>query len=396
MNFKPLSNPLLIVSDNPSGYGGLARMCRDLATLCATLPQFRVGVLGRGMGNRRRFPFTLYPYPETGQWGEGYIAPTWNDFSDGENGVIITLDDASRRHWFANPVGLPEEMQRFLGSGRNFEKWMYLPLDSTGPNYRTPPIAARDCILNYDRVLLASEWAYNTVRPFRTSNVDWLPHGIWTDVFRPIGANNIMCKSHIEEWDGKVVVGCVMANQSRKDFPAAFECFRALKQHYGNRFLAWVHTDDMSRYWSLPALAAEYGVGDCLEVTIGLSDTQLALRYSACDSTILPSGGEGFGYPIAESLACGTACCTTDYAGGAELVEPDCRVQPMTFRVDTQHCVVRAVLSGHAFAQAVLVQVEKKRRDWVYESHRLAGTVEHLSWNNLSHPWKRWLLEGLQ
>jgi hypothetical protein len=96
-------------------------MCRDLATLCCTVPQLRVAVLGRGVGNRRTFPFMLYDYPETGQWGEGYIQAVWEDFSNGEDGVIITLDDASRRHWFANPIGLPEALAKFLGTGRRFK-----------------------------------------------------------------------------------------------------------------------------------------------------------------------------------------------------------------------------------------------------------------------------------
>ncbi len=187
-----------------------------------------------------------------------------------------------------------------------------------------------------------------------------------------------------------------MANQSRKDYPAAFECFAALKRHYGNKFKAWLHTDEMIRYWNVPALAAEYGVGDSIEVTTGLNDSQLALRYSACDCTVLPSAGEGFGFPVIESLACGTVCITTDYAGGSELVGEDCRVKPMCYRVDTQHCVRRAVLSGVAFAQAAIGQIEAKSQDWEYRSEQLAETVQHLEWGKLKHSWTRWMLEGLR
>lgn len=390
---KPLSNPILIVSDNPAHSGGLARMGRDLATLCCTMPQFRVGYMGRGTGNKRKLPFYLFSYPESGQWGEAYIKDVWNDFSGGEPGVIITGDDLSRRHWFVNPTGLPQDLAQFLGPGRNFKRWAYIPLDSTGPNGKTLSVAGRDCALRYDRTLAASEWGCEVLKASGRTDADWLPHGIWPDKFKvpPSFTHGFF------DWGGKIVVGCVMANQARKDFPAAFECFATLRADYGNRFHAWLHTDSLLNYWSVYALAADYGVGDCLEVTVGgCEDSVLSARYAACSCTILPSAGEGFGFPIAESLASGTACIVTDYAAGPELVEESCRIEPVCYRVDTQHNVLRSVLSGYAFAQAAKGQIEAKQEDWEYRSGQLAATVEHLHWPRLKYPWERWLLDGLR
>lgn len=398
--FKPLANPVMIVSDNPALPGGLSRMCRDLAMLACTLPQYRVAVLGRGTGQNRKLPFITYDYPElSGGWGEHYIKGAWEDFSGGESGVILTLDDASRRHWMVNPTGLPEELAQFLGTGRNYYRWMYLPLDSTGPNGRTLGAAATDCVLRYDRVLAATEWGQGVLRDSGRVDADWLPHGYWPEKFH-LHTQVVQCRMHTTKsavgWEGDDVhVGCVMANQSRKDYPAAFECFAALKREYGNRFKAWLHTDAMVRYWNVYALATDYGVGDCIEVTLGLNDVQLASRYAACDCTILPTAGEGFGYPIMESLACGTACVTTDYAGGAALVEALCRVSPVAYRVDTQHNVLRAVLSGYAFAQKAKHQIELKRQDWEFRSGQLAQTAEHLQWPRLRHLWSKWLTSGL-
>lgn len=361
-------------------------MCRDLASLCSTMPQFRVGVLGRGLGQRSKFPWITYDFPESGNWGEDIIEPVWNDFAGEDSGVIITLDDLSRRHWFTNPVGMSPQLQRFLGDGRNFKKWAYLPLDSTGPKGFTLSAAATDCALRYDRVLAASEWGYNLLRASGRHDADWLPHGIWVDKFNPW--------PHLS--DPNVYVGCVMANQSRKDFPAAFEAFAVLKEEYGNRLRIWLHTDVMIRYWNIYALAADYGVSDCIEVTQDKDDKQLALHYSACDCTILPSAGEGFGFPTAESLACGTACIVTDYAAGQEIVEEECRVTPLAYRIDTQHNCRRAVLSGYAFAQKAKEQIEKKRADWGYRSQELANSVSHLDWTKLGNLWRKWLLDGIK
>jgi glycosyltransferase involved in cell wall biosynthesis len=168
--------------------------------------------------------------------------------------------------------------------------------------------------------------------------------------------------------------------------------------HFGNRFHFWIHTDRMIHYWNLYALAADYGLtsGD-YEATFEASDAELALRYSACGCTILPSGGEGFGYPIAESMACGTACVVTDYAAGQELVrEWDCCVPPKALRVDTQHNVMRAVLDSRGFAKRAIAQVELKRTDWEGRGEELRKSVEHLDWPKLKFVWQRWLREGLR
>ena len=134
----------------------------------------------------------------------------------------------------------------------------------------------------------------------------------------------------------------------------------------------------------------------CILITSDLVDEQLSLRYSSCDCTILPTAGEGFGFPIVESLACGTSCITTNYAAGPALVPPACRVMPIAYRVDTIHNVVRAVLDGPSFYRAAVEQVELKREQGVYRSHELSGSVAHLSWDALKYPWTKWLLEGVQ
>ncbi len=391
MKFHPFSNPLLIVGDNPALPGGLSRICRDLATLACTLPEFRVGVLGRGISNRRKFPFVLYDFPETMGWGEDYLQQAWEDFSEGADGIILTTDDPSRRHWFANPKGLPPELQKFLGTGRNFKKWGYFPIDSVGPGGNRLSLMGADTISKYDRVLTASEWGSEVAKQSGRSDCEWLPHGYFREQFHPVeNAKKIL------GWDGRIVVGAVMANQSRKDFPVLFQTFAMLRQEYGNKFLGWLHTDVMVRYWDVYALAADYGIADAVEVSLAASDTDLSVRYSGCDCTTLPTGGEGFGYPIMESLACGTACVTTDYAAGVDLVDKNCLIPPVTYRLDTQHNVQRAVLSPYGFVRAIQEQVEKKQEDWDFRSGQLEDRVSHLEWDKLRHLWSKWLLGGLR
>lgn len=360
-------------------------MARDLASLLCTLPEFRVAVLARGCGNNRKFPFVTYDFHESEGWGQKQIQSAWNDFSNGEQGIIFTTDDMSRRGWFANPA-MYGTLAEFLGEGRTFKKVGYTPVDSVGPNGHSLGVEMTAASRGYDHLMAASEWGCQVLKNSGNPKADWLPHGINIQTFAPdmkavlkLGADpNVIC------------VGAVMANQSRKDFPVAFEAAALLKRHYGNRFRFWLNTDVLIRAWNIYALAADYGIGDCLEITHQCTDEELALRYSACDCTILPSGSEGFGYPIAESLACGTACVVTDYAAGPELVPEDCRVKPVTMRVDSPHNVMRAVLSGHGFANAAIAQIEKKRSDREYRSEELRDGVQHLDWNKLRHPWEKY------
>jgi glycosyltransferase involved in cell wall biosynthesis len=388
--FKKNSNALLIVSDRAEDFSGLARVGRDIATLAATLPEFRVGYLGRGAVGRKAFPLTQYSYPESAGWGQDHIEEVIRDFFGEERGVIFSNWDLSRLGWLFGPQYVNQRQATLFGEGRNFELWSYVPVDSVGPSGVSLGIEQSRIARGSDRILAASEWGMEVLKNSGRPDADWLPHGLFEQFRIHKDARALLGWSPED-----VTVGVCMTNQARKDWPVAFECLAVLRKEFGNRFKAWLHVDRLVGYFNLYALATDYGVADILQITTELNDDQLAQRYSACDCTILPSAGEGFGYPICESMACGTACVVTDYAAGQELVDEDCRVRPVTYRVDTVHNVRRAVLSGYAFANAIKEQIEKKRVDPEGRSEELAEKVAHLQWGKLKIPWTRWLLAGI-
>lgn len=394
LDFSDISNPILIIGDAPEQLTGLARIGRDLASLLCQLPQFRVAYLGRGATGRAKFPWTQYSYPALGQWGEEYIEPVWKDFSAGQPGVIFSTWDASRMQWFGHPQTTPGTLGKFLGEGRNFYKWGYFPVDGEGPRPGSLPAGIVAAISGYDRVLVPSEWADQLVS-FHPSH-DWIPHGYDSRCFNFTPERTRTDRQALDWADTDIVVGCNMANQSRKDWATAFETAAHLKRNYGNAFRFWAHTDTIVRDWNLVALAVDYGVNDCTEVTTGATDHQLAQRYGACDCTMLPSTAEGFGYPPVESQACGTPCVVPAIGPLNETCVTDCCVNPVFYRLSTIHNVTRAVLSGYAFANCIVQQVDRIRSEGDDRRAEVADHVQYLRWDKLLPVWKRWFLGGLQ
>lgn len=70
---------------------------------------------------------------------------------------------------------------------------------------------------------------------------------------------------------------------------------------------------------ALQMLAEECPNGGQVRFVSGLSDDQVKAAYSLAEMFLFPSLAEGFGWPIAEAMACGTAVLTTDEAPMTEV-----------------------------------------------------------------------------
>src|SRR5205814_1063940 len=146
------------------------------------------------------------------------------------------------------------------------------------------------------------------------------------------------------------------------------------------------------------ALATDFGVGDSIITTFNgdYSSEQLSYLYSACNITMLPSGGEGFGLTIIESMACGVPVVHGNYAGGAELIpERDWLVEKSGERLDGPWNTVRPIWKPKVWAEKV-EHVLTQYGDGTYKEFCVSAT-EHLQWRNLwPSCWKKWFLSGIQ
>ncbi len=378
--------PILFLSDSPSLKTGLGRITRDLCSLTASLPEFRVGVLGRGGIGSCQIPVAQYTFPEVGGgWGETAIELAWKDFSRGKPGIILTIMDPSRMMWFSQPREESKQLYDFLLSSQ-FQRWGYWPVDATGVSDKLTYMSEMT-IRGYYRNLAYTAWGAGVIERTIGRPVDWIPHGFNADTFIP--RDKKASRMMMGVADDEILIGMNATNQSRKDWGCAFAAVAALKTKRKVKF--WVHTDQLERHWSINALAADFGVSPIVTMCGSKTDTELSYHYSACDLTILPSA-EGYGFPLVESMACGVPVIHGSYAGGAEIIPRESwLVEPVSYRLDTVNNVLRPVWEPNDWTAAMERALEERP-----SAEECRAAIEHLAWKNLwPSAWKRWFLEGL-
>lgn len=394
--------PLLILSDAPTSGTGLGRISADLATrIHENLADvFDVGTLGYGGPMKRSLGFPQYNC-DMRDWVVYNLPDVWRDFAGKKEGIVFTIWDASRMLWFARPENTEyQDLRKFL-MDLPFKKWGYFPMDATGPNDKLTAILSHT-IQAYDRVLGYSNWAYDILKRSldpRDLDLDWRPHGIDTSVFYPrhyrAARNGFGERIKAKTQKGKPLViptdtfliGIVATNQMRKDFGLGFQVAAEIKKYH--KVIVWVHTDILERHWSLPSLVYDYGFqhDECVVTMDNFSDEQMAWCYSAADVTLGIGGGEGFGFPIFESLACGTPCIHGNYGGAPEHMPDWMIVDPYCLRMEGVYSSIRPVYRVEDWVNKIMAL--PKRGD-------TSLMPSHLDWQHLWPKWSEWLTKGIE
>ena len=201
---------------------------------------------------------------------------------------------------------------------------------------------------------------------------EYIPHGIDTSIFYPRPVRKSLEK--IEAIFGHsskdiLLIGCVATNQDRKDFATLFKTLRAFLDS-GREARVWLHTDAIVRNWDLHAIMADLKLQGKFAVTLGLTNDELAEYYSACDVTIGPGLGVGFGFPIFEAIACGTPCFHVNYGGAPEFfVNKEHLINPVAYRHEKVYNSCRPVLNHLDFVDAIekhgnIKPILNPRLDW--------------------------------
>jgi glycosyltransferase involved in cell wall biosynthesis len=304
------SRKVIVVGQNPLFATGYARVVREISTGLANAG-LDVLVLGHGyQGESHSLNYRVAAWPAVGET-QTVVRITRDEVAD----VLLTVGDP----WMFQDLPATLEREAF----RTFKWLAYFPVDG-----QPLPESWKRWIAAVDLPVVFCQWTANLIEREMNVRPAVIRHGVDLSVFRPM--DKASAKSRVGV-PGAFVVGCVAANQQRKNLPALVKAFANFAQGKPDVIL-YLHTQ-IDGYWDIEELVRRFGVEPKTRATLnldpqrGVDDHTLAIIYNAFDVFVLPTMAEGFGLPIIESQACGVPCLVTDYSACGELVpDPFCRL----------------------------------------------------------------------
>jgi glycosyltransferase involved in cell wall biosynthesis len=334
------------------------------------------------------------------------LPDVWEDWAGNEPGVILVIWDASRVGWFSRPNYMCEDpsLKKFLTTAK-IQRWTYTPVDAEGL-YGKLAYPLVQNLLGFDRILTYGQFGERVMRKSlgdtdaQERNLSSVPHGLDPTVFyernRADSRANFLTLTRAVSLRGiqqavilndEPLVGTVATNQPRKDWGLwARTCALFLSRHPKARF--WIHTDKLERSpgWSIPQLLIDCGLYDRTVISLGyLNDDSMAQAYTACDLTLGIGAGEGFGFPIAESLFCGTPVLHGNYAGAVDFMYEDLLIDPVIFQPEGPYAWSRPIFDP---------------KDWADRMEQLIGRRVNrpgqLEWDRVWPQFDAWFRLGLK
>lgn len=125
--------------------------------------------------------------------------------------------------------------------------------------------------------------------------------------------------------------------------------------------------------------AAAAGVGDVV-VMSGVSDDELAQLYRGASASILLSESEGFGLPVAESLACGTRVVCSDIDVFSEISDVGLTRVPVGEPAGAQLVEAVAAFVEHGRLSAEIANDTAQRHHWDRTISAVSAEIGRLGW----------------
>jgi len=308
-----------------SGYSRVMHnTCVGLKNLGCNIAHIPMGMTLRG-GKLNYHGVLVYPGGND-PFGEDVAFEHYTDF---KADMLITIKDV----WVFNVI------QKF---SMNF--CPMVPIDHTPVS---PSITAR--LPAAFQVISISRFGQ---RELRQKGVDstYIPHGVETDVYRPLERKADCRRMFFLEPD-EFVVGIVALNRARKMIPRmlrGYKLFLDWNPDIKSHLMLWTDIQP-ERYAQeetpFPGVAdvgvnllpeiMELGLGEAIRwpdkklIREGIPEWagedyragwDMVKLYNSFDVLFLCSGGEGFGLPLLEAQSCAIPCITSNIAAGPEVV----------------------------------------------------------------------------
>jgi len=322
----------MVMSQNPRFNSGMGRVGREISKQLSKYHDVHVYGQTSSGGPPREFEgFTLHGNPVQDPTGMQMLPMKLQQI---DPDLLITNLNYQQLEGLSQPLN-----NLYMNSGKEIPVFLYTAIESARP---IPGLYERLISQHLNDVFLIpfNEPNYEMFREddqLEPHIPTFIPHGIDHSVFEPKPeemARQFWRNSNIDP-DSFKFFFCG-ENWRRKRVDKLCHAFSILKheKEVGDAKLV-LHTsagpsrgDSFFGGWDIASGPQSQGPDPMLDIydlSLGedvhitkmhsaqfIPDEQLATMYSGSDAHVLPSGGEGFGMTLLESMACGTPCIVTD------------------------------------------------------------------------------------
>jgi GT2 family glycosyltransferase len=180
----------------------------------------------------------------------------------------------------------------------------------------------------FKHIFVPSLWNKQAFEKEKFTNVSLLPFGVESDIFKPWGPKLSF------PWRQSIL--SVFQNQYRKALDVTLRMWNQIRTQHPGVFLVM---------YGKEIEFSKLDMDNCLGIRIGnfiaridwnrqiallqpafgeyVDHEDMALLYRSCETYLLNSRSEGFGYTILEAMACGSICVIPNYGAAKEFIRED-------------------------------------------------------------------------
>lgn len=314
---------LLLHTDSPLLYSGLARCGRELAkrfyektilnAQSGVEKQFELYYAGWHYSNKHyNLPYFLYPLQKGSEDEHKQFSDILSDCSPD---IILSIGDIWDFHRVYNVVREYKENN----SSAKWIVWLTIDGEHLHPAWKE--------VLNYaDDVNVFSYFGQRELLKFSGIKANMIYPGVDGNVFRKIDSK-IKENTLPFNLESSFLIIDVNQNTDRKNIPIMLEAFRDFAKDKDDVFLLLI-TDPHDPFgYDLWGFVNDLDIRKKVAITKeagpvkGMTDAQLNLIYNLASVSVNTSIGEGLSLPTIEAMAVGTPVLGTDYAAMSELID---------------------------------------------------------------------------
>jgi glycosyltransferase involved in cell wall biosynthesis len=264
--------------------------------------------------DQRLYPYKIYPCQPGGTEQLYGLSKLW---------PIVEFEQPDLLFFLNDPWLIEDYLKRKPKNYPYMKTMAYFPTDAG-------PIKPQwvEMLSEFDAQVCYSKYAERTIIESnggkRPKNLYQVYHGVETDIFKPL--NQALARTQLELNPKDFIVGMVARNQFRKRFDLLAQGFAEFAKDKEDAKL-YLHTSLHDVGFDIVDLAHQLDIADKLILTSdvtaakGVSKEELNIIYNSFDVNALISLGDGFGLPVAESMAVGCPQIVSDHSCLKELVE---------------------------------------------------------------------------